>query len=376
MKSKISLIFLCYVVFLLYLCSGNKLINFTVMGNKKKTLKAKEPIKIRFKQLSNGNKSVYLDYYKEGQRQYEFLKMYLTPELTQESKAENVEILRRANALKSKKVAELYDTTHGFSVNNERSKANLLDYVKHIAEQKKEKANGNKRGTYMGYMALHYHLKQYSGEKTTFKQVDKPYCIGFIEYLKTAKSTLHDRRLSENSQAAYMKKFETVLTAAISDEAINLNPFKQIKPENKPKKRATEIGYLTIDEVNMLAKTPYTLYPNIKNAFLFSCFSGLRFSDIINLTWNKLQKDNEGNTFINYIQKKTKKQEYLPISNKAMQYLPCKETASDNENVFKLPTGGYVNLHLRQWVLLAGINKRVTFHYLRHITFLSYLQAS
>jgi len=46
------------------------------MGNKKKTPKAKEPIKLRYKRLANGNQSIYLDYYSNGKREYEFLKLY------------------------------------------------------------------------------------------------------------------------------------------------------------------------------------------------------------------------------------------------------------------------------------------------------------
>ena len=50
------------------------------MAKKKKALKAKEPIKLRAKSLSNGNKSLYLDIYKDGKRTYEFLKLYIIPE--------------------------------------------------------------------------------------------------------------------------------------------------------------------------------------------------------------------------------------------------------------------------------------------------------
>ena len=59
------------------------------MAKKKQEVKLKEPVRIRFKQLANGNQSIYLDYYtgdvirKEnyvgGKRQYEFLKLYLNP---------------------------------------------------------------------------------------------------------------------------------------------------------------------------------------------------------------------------------------------------------------------------------------------------------
>ncbi|MCS2742701.1 hypothetical protein NXW72_23115 [Bacteroides fragilis] len=67
------------------------------MAKKKQEVKLKEPVRIRFKQLANGNQSIYLDYYtgdvirKEnyvgGKRQYEFLKLYLIPEKTREDKA-------------------------------------------------------------------------------------------------------------------------------------------------------------------------------------------------------------------------------------------------------------------------------------------------
>jgi integrase len=162
-----------------------------------------------------------------------------------------------------------------------------------------------------------------------------------------------------------MKRFEAVINSAIADEITTGNPFKQIKPENKPRKHEAEVCYLTIDEVNSLVKTP-CYYPNIKNGFLFSCFSGLRFSDVKGLTWEKLQKGSDGNMFINYAQKKTKKQEYLPLSKEAIKYLPERETAADSDNVFKFPSGGYVNLQLKQWAFAAGLSKKITFHVARH----------
>ena len=59
------------------------------MAKKKKALKAKEPIKLRAKNLSNGNKSLYLDIYKDGKRYYEFLKLYIIPEVDETAKVRN-----------------------------------------------------------------------------------------------------------------------------------------------------------------------------------------------------------------------------------------------------------------------------------------------
>ena len=338
------------------------------MSNKtSKRTKAKEPITVRFKKLENGNKSVYLDYYRNGKREYEFLKLYLIPVRTPADKAANTQTLQLANAVKSKRIVELQNNEHGFSNSGTRGRINVIDYIKALAEKKLTKS-GRKRGEFQSYNSLIYHLTKYTGDKTIFKQVDKAFCQGFIDYLKTATNSNRGnigKPLNVNTQLAYLRLFETVLYAAIIDEIINFNPVKQIKPENKPKYQKLEIIYLTIDEVKVLENTD-CFNDKIKQAFLFSCYTGLRFSDVKGLTWGQLQKDNNGDTFINYVQKKTQKQQYLPIPQKAVEYLPPKAEAKDTNNIFDLPSGNYINIQLKQWAFLAKITKNLSFHVARH----------
>ena len=344
------------------------------MSNKKTVPKVKEPIKLRFKNLSNGNKSIYLDYYNNGKREYEFLrKLYLIPETTPADKNANSETLRLANAVKAKKIVELQNTEHGFSAMTRRAKMNLIDYVKAFAEKKKGIVAGSEKGgNYKAYMALCYHLEQYKGNTTTFRQVDREFCTGFIEYLKTAnqhpkksKTKYSKNTLCENTQFTYIVKFTSVLNEAISDGIINGNPIKQIKPENKPKKQTAEIEYLTIDEVKKLVDTP-CIKPIVKQAFLFACFSGLRYSDVKALQWSDIHTDSEGQKLIRYTQQKTKKYEYLQVSNEALKFLPDRNNAKSDDIIFPLYANGYVNTVLAGWILSAGIKKRVTFHVGRH----------
>ncbi|GHT69772.1 hypothetical protein AGMMS50239_37100 [Bacteroidia bacterium] len=135
--------------------------------------KVKEPIRLRIKKLSNGNQSLYLDFYFEGKREYEFLKLYLVPETFATNKEANRETWKLANAIKAQKIVELQNNRHGFSMGSVRSKVNLIEYVQLLAEKKRTKAGGDKRGTCMSYIALAHHLKIYSGAKTAFREIDK-----------------------------------------------------------------------------------------------------------------------------------------------------------------------------------------------------------
>ena len=339
--------------------------------SKKKTAtpKVKEPVKLRFKSLADGNKSIYLAWWDGDVEkwQYEFLKLYLKPGTSQEVKIENDNTLRKAVTIKARRIDELQNAAHGLSNHSARSKVSMLEYIATVAEKKKQKAGGGKRTTGDSYVALAQRITEYSGTKTTFKQVNKAYCQGFIDFLRTVKNRNYKGELlHENTQFGYVAKLEHVLNCAVMDEVIAVNPFKQIQPENKPKKHKTEISYLTADEIKKLENADFPVTPAIKRAFMFSIYTGLRASDLRALTWGKLQKDNDNKVFINYVQKKTKKQEYLPIPQKAIKYMPDRNKAKDDEAVFRIPDGSYCNKMLKFWAAAAGIGKHLTWHVARH----------
>lgn len=65
------------------------------------------PVRIRFKELKNGGKSIYLDIYTNGKRSYEFLKLALVPEISPEARAMNEHTLKAANAIKAQRIIDL-----------------------------------------------------------------------------------------------------------------------------------------------------------------------------------------------------------------------------------------------------------------------------
>jgi integrase len=102
----------------------------------------------------------------------------------------------------------------------------------------------------------------------------------------------------------------------------------------------------------------------LKRAFLFSCFTGLRWCDVIKLKWEDVQFTGD-RVFIRYKQKKTGSHEVIDLNQNALRYLGEKQL--DGHKVFRgLTYSDYLNSRLLFWVKDAGISKHITFHCARH----------
>ena len=121
-------------------------------------------------------------------------------------------------------------------------------------------------------------------------------------------------------------------------------------------------SYMTIEKVRALIATPVQ-DGRVKNAYLFSCFCGLRISDIVGLKWKNVFVDN-GQYRLAVAMQKTKEPIYLPLSNEALKWTPEREDKAADDHVFSLPSN--INQYLKPWAEAAGITKRFTFHTARH----------
>lgn len=104
----------------------------------------KEPVRVRYKTLSDGSQSVYLDIYRDGKRQYEFLKLYLIPETNAAAKAQNKATLAAVNTIKSQRIIELTNGVAGLKNTSLRSKMLLLDWMQAYKESPGEKRSARK----------------------------------------------------------------------------------------------------------------------------------------------------------------------------------------------------------------------------------------
>ncbi len=326
----------------------------------------KEPVRVRYKKLANGNQSIYLDIYRNGKRTYEFLKLYLIPETSRKDKDKNKETMRLVQAIVAQRIVEIKNRAFDFKAEYSEQ-TRFFDYYEAMVEKRHGSMS---RGNWGNWLSALHHLRDYEKRKDiTFAEITPKWVEGFKEYLdKKATAWKHDQRersappkpLAKNSKVSYFNKLRACISQAFEDRIIAHNPLRGITGIQAEEGTRT---YLTIEEVQRLAQTPCD-YPYLKRAFLFSCLTGLRRSDIFKLTWGEVQEQS-GFTRLIFRQKKTGGQEYLDITQQAAELMG--ERGDDTEPVFaKWLSPDSQNSNLRIWAAQAGIKKHISFHCGRH----------
>jgi len=342
------------------------------MARPKKTVKAKEPVRIRFKELNNGNKSIYLDIYRDGKRTYEFLKLYLVPETTPVARTQNEAALLQANQIKSQRIIELGNTQAGITIDPKKGKLLLSEWLQIYYEMQQKKGRRS-----LAQLKGQINIINSYNPRAVMKDLDTAFSLGFIDYVRSGyvvrsrskkakeQPDAQPRHLAPKTAQDVEITLKCALKAAIQAGIIDRHPFAGISKADEIKVPESKRTFLTIDEVKALIATPCKR-EDVKNAFLFSCFCGLRWSDTSALTWGNIEQEN-GKYHIALVMKKTREPLYLPLNKQALSYLPVRGLAASTDVVFKtLPELAYVNKHLKTWAAAAGITKNVSFHISRH----------
>ena len=214
--------------------------------------------------------SLYLDiYHRKGRRKREFLGITLE---SHDSKELRTEKLKLAEKIRAKRLMELVSERHGFSSKDKQRQ----DFLTYFAKQT-NKRQGN---TVTAWSNTLIHLRAYSDDRVLFTDIDRDWLDGFVDYLK--------EKLSLQSVSTYFSKVSCALNEAVKDKIIPYNPAKIVDPIRVPQ---SQREYLTIEEIKQIAQTPFQ-YDEIKKAFLFSCFTVLRYGDIATLKWSQIKETN------------------------------------------------------------------------------------
>lgn len=338
------------------------------MGRPKKTTKAKEPVRIRERKLADGNRSLYLDVYSKGFRKVESLGLYLVPENTPFDKQQNENAMKVAEKVKAERIIAIQNQGVKDWDKIKRSGISLLAWLEQYKESDTEMLSASStrnRKTMLNKVAEY--LNQTGNEGIALKAADEDFCRGFLAYLKNApksNSKTSDKTIN-NGQALFV---QTVLSGAfnkaVREGIIDHNPLSHLEAHEKFHQIQTPREFLTIEEIQKAIDTPAVHEPT-KRAFLFSCFTGLRLSDIRTLTWSKIQTLPDGSAkFVRVKMQKTQQWIDIPLSEEALRWLCPKK--DPEEPIFQLYDEVNIIKHLKKWLEAAGITKHITFHCARH----------
>lgn len=337
------------------------------MGRPKKTVKAKEPVRIRERKLANGNRSLYLDIYQKGVRKVESLGLYLVPENTPADKAVNDHARMVAAKIKSERILALQEYGIKQWARIRQSSMQLVDYLKQY-----ESAGGLSEAGFKGRKYMRIRIEEYLRESGIMQiamvDVDAEFCRGFLDYLRTAQNKCYKSRkqtISKCTQRHMQANFIAALHAAVRDGIIPKNPMTALTAQERFHEPESTRVYLTVEELKAMMVTPCRS-EDTKRAFLFSCFTGLRLSDVRELSWSKIQKSPDGKTrYVRLRMQKTQRPIDVPLSEEAMKYLI--KTDNPDDPIFPVtPHSTLISMQIRDWAEDAGVAKHVTFHVARH----------
>jgi integrase len=330
------------------------------MARKTSAKNTKEPVRLREKELANGVRSLYLDIYVNGKRSYEFLKLYLIPETNPQAKVQNENTMRAANTIKLNRILEITNNKAGLKNTSIRAKMLLKDWMETFRQAQEQKGVKDQKLIHNTIHALTaYNIN------VAMRDVNRDYIIGLTNFLRNDYRSPRGKKLKDYSVINYLGCLRNALNMAVREDVIADNPIMKLSAQDKVKAPESQREYLTVEEVKQLEATD-SPYPHIKQAFLFACYTGLRCSDVRSITWGKIVKDGEKYR-LHTVMFKTKRPFYIPLSKKAMQWMPERGDKTDEDLIFEnIPVQVNTKLYLQPWLDKAGITKPITFHCSRH----------
>jgi site-specific recombinase XerD len=220
--------------------------------------------------------------------------------------------------------------------------------------------------TYQKYITTYNHVDAFVKFKYGQPDVDVidlnyEFIKDFSVWLKTAK------KLNQNSANKYLTTLKSVVLECKRKKWISDNPFaefaiKTVTPEIHPLYRdelaAIENKTFSIERLNV-----------VKDAFLFSCYTGLAYVDICNLQRHQIVTGVDGEKWIMTQRQKTQTPQRVPLLPTALEiiakyhdHIKC----IDSHSVLPLFSNQKMNAYLKEIADVCGIGKKLTFHIARH----------
>lgn len=262
--------------------------------------------------------------------------------------------------------AELIKANYLGDTEEQRTLLNLLDY------HRKKIETTLRKGTIKNFGVTEKYIKYFLRDvhKTSdiyLKQLNYKFLTEFEQYLHDFWPKGHPKSMSHNTVMKHIQRFRKIVTLGYHIEWMVKDPFIRWKP--KWVKRERE--FLSGEELKRLEKHQFKSerLDRVRDLFVFSCFTGICYVDLIRLNSESIDKGVDGEDWILIKRQKTDVPVKVPLLDKALQILnkynqhPITQIT---KTLLPVITNEKLNLYLKEVALHCGISKNLTFHMARH----------
>ena len=243
-------------------------------------------------------------------------------------------------------------------------------FDKHNSERKLLVGVSLCQSTYAGYVCTCRRLgdflrEWYNLSDILIREIDHEFICNFKAYL------IANYHLTHNALTKYMKNLRYIIGIAIQKDYISKNPFINLSMQYQDANR----GFLTQEEVERLIAFQFEdeQLKRARDMFIFCCFTGLSYSDVVNLTKQHIQLSFGNKMWIKGRRQKTDTAYNIPLLNIPLLILEKYADNSQNGKILPVPNYyGYRN-RLKKIAEICEINKNITSHTARHNTHTSEL---
>lgn len=248
----------------------------------------------------------------------------------------------------------------------ERERTLIPIFIEHNRKIKELVGSEYAPGTLERYETSLKHTKaflqwKYNISDIEITKIDHAFITEYEFYLRT------ERKCANNTAVKYIKNFHKIINICLANGWLTKDPFANYKSKVKEVIRE----FLTEQEIQKIMNKEFVTerLEQIRDIFVFSCFTGLAYIDVKQLTSNNIVLGIDGDKWINKNRQKTDTNSKIPLLPTA-QYILDKYAEHPiclNEgNLLPVPSNQKMNAYLKEIADVCGIKKDLTFHMARH----------
>lgn len=267
-----------------------------------------------------------------------------------------------AELLKERETLIVDDVYNRFAGTDRMYKTLLQTFDYHNSKMKELIGKDYVQATYDKFVVIQNHVQDFL--KNTYKVSDYPLSEIKLKFLTDLDHYLKvDKNQNQNTINKVIERVKKVIKIAVGNGWLNSDPFLLYQK----KKYVKEVVFLNNQELKKLESHKFAQerLAAVRDCFVFSCYTGLAYNEASLLSAKHLQKDDNGNVWIEMIRQKTQRPIEVPLLPKALKILEKYGYPEQTGVLLPIISNQKMNSYLKELSVIVGINKTLTHHIAR-----------